>query len=150
MIHLTSDIMIKIVRSPIDLNEVLHSVSSPQAGAIDIFIGTTRNHSNGKEVLSLEYEAYEPMALKLMEALVAKARQRWTINRMAVVHRVGKVEIGEASVMIAVSAAHRREAFEACWYAIDALKRDIPIWKKEVFSDGEAWAGLQSDSAANP
>jgi molybdopterin synthase catalytic subunit len=140
--------MIKIVRAPIDLNEVLRSVKSPEAGAIDIFIGTTRNHSNGKEVLSLEYEAYEPMALKLMETLVAEARQRWTISRIAVVHRVGKVEIGEASVIIAVSATHRREAFEACRYAIDALKRDVPIWKKEVFSDGEAWVGPQLDSTA--
>jgi molybdopterin synthase catalytic subunit len=140
--------MIKIVQSPIDLNEVLRSVSSPEAGAIDIFIGTTRNHSNGKEVLSLEYEAYEPMAFKLMETLVAEARQRWAINEMAIVHRVGKVEIGEASVIIAVSAAHRQEAFEACRYAIDALKSDMPIWKKEFFSGGEAWVGAQSGGEA--
>jgi len=138
--------MIKIVQSPIDLSEVVSSVRSPEAGAIDIFIGTTRNHSDGKEVLSLEYEAYEPMALKLMEALVAEARQRWAVKRIAIVHRVGKVEIGEASVVIAVSAAHRQEAFEACRFAVDALKRDVPIWKKEVFRDGEAWVGFQSES----
>ncbi|MGA9363545.1 MAG: molybdenum cofactor biosynthesis protein MoaE [Bacteroidota bacterium] len=141
--------MIKIVRAPIDLNEILCSVKSPEAGAIDIFIGTTRNHSDGKEVLSLEYEAYEPMAVKLMEGIVAEARQRWTVKRIAIVHRVGKVEIGEASVIVVVSAAHRREAFEACRYAIDALKKDVPIWKKEVFRDGEAWVGLQSESLAN-
>jgi molybdopterin synthase catalytic subunit len=142
--------MIKIVRAPIDIDETLLSVKSPEAGAIDIFIGTTRNHSDGKEVLALEYEAYEPMALRLMEGIVAEVRRRWSIIRIAIVHRVGKVEIGEASVIIAVSAAHRQEAFEACRYAIDALKRDVPIWKREVFKDGEAWAGLQSESAPNP
>ena len=142
--------MIRIVQAPIDLAEILHSVKSPDSGAIDIFIGATRNHSDGKEVLSLEYEAYKPMALKLMEGIVAEARRRWDINRIAMVHRVGKVEIGEASVIIAVSAVHRREAFEACRYAIDSLKRDVPIWKKEVFSDGEAWVGPQSDDAARP
>lgn len=142
--------MLKIVRTPIDLDEILRSVKSPEAGAIDIFIGTTRNHSNGREVLFLEYEAYEPMALKLMEGIIAEAHQRWSVDRIAIVHRVGKVEIGEASVVIAVSAAHRQEAFEACRYTIDSLKRDVPIWKKEVFSDGEAWAGFQSGSTPNP
>jgi molybdopterin synthase catalytic subunit len=142
--------MIKIVHAPIDFDEILRSVKSPEAGAIDIFIGTTRNHSNGKEVLSLEYEAYEPMALRLMEGIIAEAHRRWSIIRIAIVHRVGKVEIGEASVIIAVSAAHRQEAFEACRYAIDAMKRDVPIWKREVFSDGEAWAGRQSESVRNP
>jgi molybdopterin synthase catalytic subunit len=142
--------MIKIVRGPIDLDEVLDWVKSPEAGAIDIFIGTTRNHSRGREVLSLEYEAYEPMALKLMEAIGAEARRRWEIDRLAIVHRVGRVEVGEGSVVIAVSAAHRSEAFEACRYVIDALKRDIPIWKKEVFSDGEVWVGIRSDVDAEP
>jgi molybdopterin synthase catalytic subunit len=141
--------MLKIIHAPIDLDEILLSVKSPEAGAIDIFIGTTRNHSNGKDVLSLEYEAYEPMALKMLEGIIAEARRRWSVGRIAIVHRVGKVEIGEASVVIAVSAAHRREAFEACRFLIDALKRDVPIWKKEVFSDGEAWVGLQSESTAN-
>lgn len=141
-------VMLKIVHTPLDLDEILRAVKSPDAGAIDVFVGTARNHSNGKEVLSLEYEAYESMALKLMEAIVAEAHRRWTVNRIAIVHRVGKVGIGEASVIVAVSAAHRREAFEACRYAIDTLKRDVPIWKKEVFRDGEAWAGLQSDNAA--
>jgi molybdopterin synthase catalytic subunit len=130
-----SYLMIKIIHTPIDIDEVLQSVKSRDAGAIDIFIGTTRNHSNGKEVLSLEYEAYEPMAIKLMDAIVEEARRRWTISCISIVHRVGKVGIGEASVIVAVSAAHRREAFEACRYVIDALKRDVPIWKKEVFRD---------------
>jgi molybdopterin synthase catalytic subunit len=142
--------MIKIVRVPIDLDEVLGSVKSPEAGAIDVFIGTTRNHSNSREVLSLEYEAYEPMAMKLMEAIGAEVRRRWGVNRLAIVHRVGRVEVGDASVVIAVSAVHRREAFEACRYTIDALKRDIPIWKKEVYSDGEVWVGVQSGVDVEP
>jgi molybdopterin synthase catalytic subunit len=142
--------MIKIVRGPIDLDEVLDSVKSPEAGAIDVFIGTTRNHSDGRKVVSLEYEAYEPMAVKLMEAIGAEARRRWGLDRFAIVHRVGRVEVGDASVVIAVSAVHRREAFEACRYVIDALKRDIPIWKKEVFLDGEVWVGVQSDADVKP
>jgi molybdopterin synthase catalytic subunit len=140
--------MIKIVQGPIDLDEVLDSVKSPEAGAINVFIGTTRNRSDGREVVSLEYEAYEPMAVKLMEAIGAEARRRWGIDRFTIVHRVGRVEVGDASVVIAVSAVHRREAFEASRYVIDTLKRDIPIWKKEVFLDGEVWVGLQSDVGA--
>ncbi len=139
--------MIRIVHRPIDLQEVLRSVQTPEAGAIDIFIGTTRNHSAGKQVLSLEYEAYEPMALKLMEAIAREAHARWSTHQIAIVHRVGRVEVGEASVVIAVSASHRKEAFEACRYAIDALKKDVPIWKKEVFAEGEVWVGSQADTS---
>ena len=139
--------MIRIVHKAIDLEEVLRFVQTPEAGAIDIFIGTSRNHSDGKEVLSLEYEAYEPMALKLMEAIAKEVHSRWSIHRIAIVHRVGKLGIGEASVVVAVSASHRREAFEACRYAIDALKTDVPIWKKEVFADGEVWVGTQSETS---
>jgi molybdopterin synthase catalytic subunit len=142
--------MIKIVQGPVDFDEILDSVKSPEAGAIDVFIGTTRNHSDGRKVLSLEYEAYEPMAIKLMEAVGVEARRRWGIDRLCIVHRVGKVEVGDASVVIAVSAAHRREAFEACRYVIDTVKRDIPIWKKEVFSDGEVWVGVQPDASVKP
>jgi molybdopterin synthase catalytic subunit len=142
--------MIKIVQGPIDLDEVLDSVKSSEAGAIDVFIGTTRDHSDGRKVLSLEYEAYEPMAIKLMEAVGAEARRRWEIDRFAIVHRVGRVEVGDASVVIAVSAVHRREAFEVCRYVIDTLKRDVPIWKKEIFLDGEVWVGVQSDADVKP
>ncbi len=137
--------MINIVRHPIDVQEVLRSVQVPEAGAIDIFVGTTRNHSSGKEVLSLEYEAYEPMALKEMEKIENKVRSRWAVHRFAMVHRVGRVGIGEASIVIAVSASHRREAFEACHYAIDTLKREVPIWKREIFADGEMWVGFQGE-----
>ena len=133
--------MIKIIHEHIDVNEILQGVQDPSAGGIDIFIGTTRNHSNGKEVVSLEYEAYDAMALKMMNMIEEEVRRRWQIRKISMVHRVGAVAIGEASVVIAVSAAHRKEAFEACRYAIDTLKKNVPIWKKEVFVDGEMWAG---------
>jgi molybdopterin synthase catalytic subunit len=131
--------MIAIVNRAIDVDGVRRSVLSPSAGGIDIFIGTTRNHSDGRKVLSLEYEAYEPMAIAVLNKIERTAREKWPIENIAIVHRIGKVEIGEASVVIAVSAVHRREAFEACRWAIDTLKKDAPIWKKEQFDDGAAW-----------
>lgn len=135
--------MISIVNEKINVAEVLASVGDPAAGAIDIFVGTTRNHSGGKEVHSLEYQAYEPMASKIMEELAEEARRRWHVKAVSIVHRIGRVDIGEASVVIAVSTAHRKEAFEACRYLIDTLKKNVPIWKKEVFADGEVWVGSQ-------
>jgi len=131
--------MIAIVKSAIDVERIRQSVLSPSAGGIDIFIGTTRNHSGGRKVLSLEYEAHEPMAVAVLNEIERSAREKWPIEKIAIVHRIGKVEIGEASVVVAVSAVHRREAFEACRWAIDTLKKDAPIWKKEQFDDGAAW-----------
>ena len=104
------------------------------------FAGATRNDNAGRRVLRLEYEAYEPMALSEMRRLAGEAGERWQIVRIAISHRVGLVDIGETSVAIAVSAAHRAEAFEACRFAIDTLKRTVPIWKKEYFADGAVWA----------
>ncbi|MGA2624496.1 MAG: molybdenum cofactor biosynthesis protein MoaE [Bacteroidota bacterium] len=135
--------MIKIVTGPIHPLEILESVQDPSAGAIDIFIGTTRNHSRGKSVLALEYEAYSPMALKMMYRIADEARAKYGITKISIVHRIGRLEVGEASVVIAVSSAHRREAFEACRLAIDALKTTVPIWKKELFVDGESWVDNQ-------
>lgn len=135
--------MIKIVTEPIHPLEILASVQDPTAGAIDIFIGTTRNHSHGKSVLALEYEAYSPMALKMMYRIADEARAKYGITKISIVHRIGRLEVGEASVVIAVSSAHRREAFEACRFAIDALKTAVPIWKKEFFPDGESWVNDQ-------
>jgi molybdopterin synthase catalytic subunit len=131
--------MIGIVNSAIDVEAVRKTVLTPSAGGVDIFIGTTRNHSDGKKVLSLEYEAYEPMASAVLHDIERAVRARWPIENIAIVHRIGKVEIGEASVVIAVSAVHRREAFEACRWAIDTLKKDAPIWKKEQFEGGAEW-----------
>lgn len=121
-----------------------HAVANPAAGAIVTFVGTTRRDNAGRNVLRLEYEAYEPMALAEMRKLAQEAGERWNIVRIAIAHRVGFVDIGETSVAIAVSAAHRAEAFEACRFAIDRLKEVVPIWKKEYFEGGEVWIGCQT------
>ena len=131
--------MIAIIHDAIDLQAVLKSVEDPSAGAIYIFVGTTRNHSHGKKVVALEYDAYQPMAQKFMTKIAEEIQSRCNIARISIVHRIGRVEIGEASVVIAVSAAHRKEAFEACRFAIDELKKVVPIWKKEFYEDGNVW-----------
>jgi molybdopterin synthase catalytic subunit len=131
--------MIRIVEDHIDVLQLLKSVQAPQAGGIDIFLGTTRNNSGGKKVIRLEYEAYTPMALKLMGKIESEVRTRWQICEFSMIHRIGVVPVADASVGIAVSAPHRKEAFEACRYAIDELKRKVPIWKREVFEDGAMW-----------
>ena len=136
--------MVEIVHSKIDIDAVIKSVEDPSAGGIDVFIGTTRNHSNGKTVLHLEYEAYQPMATKMLHRIADETKAKWNVKKISIVHRIGRLEIGEASVVIAVSTAHRAEAFEACRYAIDALKKTVPIWKKEFFEDGEIWVQEQT------
>ncbi len=133
-----------IGRDPIDVSVLEREVGAPNAGAIVTFAGTTRSDNAGRIVLRLEYEAYESMALAEMRKLAREAGQRWKIVRIAIAHRVGVVEIGETSVAIAVSAAHRGEAFEACRFAIDRLKEIVPIWKKEHFEGGEIWIGCQT------
>jgi MoaE-MoaD fusion protein len=136
--------MYRIVNEPIVLDEVVAAVATPVAGAIATFLGVTRNHNEGRNVTGLEYEAYPDMALKEMERIGAEARARWEVHAVAIVHRIGKVPIGEASVAIAVSSSHRRAAFEACHFAIDRLKEVVPIWKKEYFEGGEVWIGTQT------
>ncbi len=131
--------MIRIVESKIDREEVVQSVATPESGAIATFDGTVRNQSREKPVTHLHYEAFPEMALKELEKIRAEAMQRWPLNGMAIVHRVGRMEIGESSVFIAVSSAHRKDAFEACRFAIDTLKTTVPIWKKEHYQDGEVW-----------
>ncbi len=140
--------MIAIAPHPIDVALILDSVKADSAGGIDIFIGTTRARSGNRTVVSLEYEAYEPMASRVMTDISEVARRRWDIVHISMVHRTGKVGIGEASVVIAVSAVHRKEAFEACRFVIDTLKKDVPIWKKEIFTDGQEWAGPQANTPA--
>lgn len=109
------------------------------AGGIVVFVGTVRNATKGKAVLHLEFEAYEKMALKEMQKIADRATERWGLYDMVIHHRTGKVAIGEEAVIIACSSAHRKEAFEACEFAIDTLKETVPIWKKEIFEDGEVW-----------
>ncbi|HJU28313.1 MAG TPA: molybdenum cofactor biosynthesis protein MoaE [Candidatus Binataceae bacterium] len=135
---------ISIGRDPIDVAALEREVAHPAAGAVVTFAGTTRRDNVGRRVIRLEYEAYGPMALAEIRKLAREAGERWNIVRIAIRHRVGVVEIGETSVAIAVSAAHRAEAFEACRFAIDRLKEVVPIWKKEYFEGGEAWIGCQT------
>lgn len=136
--------MFEIVSEPIDVTALTAAVAHPAAGATVTFLGTTRNHNDGRRVIRLEYEAYPEMALAEMRKIGETARQRWPIEQIAIVHRIGVVPIGEASVAIAVSAGHRAAAFEACHFAIDRLKQVVPIWKKEYFEGGEVWIGSQT------
>ncbi len=129
---------------PINVAALERAVADPGAGGTTTFVGTTRNENAGRGVIRLEYEAYEPMALSEMRKLADEAGRRWKITRIAIAHRIGVVEIGEASVAIAVSAPHRAEAFAACRFAIDRLKQIVPIWKKEYFEGGEVWVGCQT------
>lgn len=131
---------VEITRSPIAKAEIAERVKSAADGAVATFDGCVRNHSHGRETLYLEYEAYESMALTKMEEIAAHLHAAYAIDRVAMVHRLGRLEIGETSVFIAVSAAHRAAAFDACRYAIDTLKKTVPIWKKEFFADGAVWA----------
>jgi molybdopterin synthase catalytic subunit len=128
---------------PIDLAALDRAVRDPKAGAIVTFVGTTRNENVGRRVRRLEYEAFASMATKEMRSLAGQAKRRWGLRKVAMVHRTGVVPVGEASVAIAVSAGHRREAFAACHWLIDRLKEIVPIWKKEHYRGGEVWIGAQ-------
>jgi MoaE-MoaD fusion protein len=130
----------EIVRSTVSTETIVASLKAAEDGAVAVFEGIVRNHSRGKSTLYLEYEAYEPMALAKMREIGANMRRAFAIDRLAMVHRLGRLEIGETSVLIAVSSAHRAAALDACRYGIDALKRLVPIWKKEYFSDGAIWS----------
>ncbi len=115
------------------------AVTYPGAGGVVVFVGTVRNQTKGKSVKHLEFESYEPMALKEMAKIANEAITKWGLHKMVIHHRLGLVPIEEEAVVIACSSAHRKQAFEACEYAIDTLKETVPIWKKEVFEDGEVW-----------
>jgi len=136
--------MFRVTDKPINLQELVDFVTDPEAGAIATFIGTTRNNNEGRKVIALDYEAYPEMAEKQLARLGQEASQRRPICRMAIVHRLGPVQITEPSVIIAVSAAHREAAFAACRFAIEEIKKTVPIWKKEVYEGGEIWIGTQS------
>lgn len=129
-----------ITRERIDTAAVLERLKGPADGAAVVFEGIVRNHTRGRPTIYLEYEAYESMALTQMEALVTDARTRFAIRDAVVIHRLGRLEVGETSVLIVVSSAHRGAAFDACRWIIDTLKRTVPIWKKEYFHDGAVWA----------
>jgi MoaE-MoaD fusion protein len=129
-----------IVSGTIDTAALLKAIKQPEDGAAVIFEGIVRNHTRGRHTLYLDYEAYEQMALKQMEDLAQRALTEFKIRDVAIVHRLGRLEIGQTSVLIVVASAHRAAAFDACRWLIDTLKRTVPIWKKEYFEDGAVWA----------
>lgn len=131
--------MFQIVRETINIKQISDSVQKPEDGAVVIFEGVVRNHSDDKTVRFLEYDAYESMALKKLEEVGSLAKSKFPIRDIAIVHRLGHMEIGECSTVIVVASAHRGPAFEACRFAIDTIKKIVPIWKKEFFEDGEVW-----------
>jgi MoaE-MoaD fusion protein len=134
----------RLVDGPLDVGAVLREVEDPEAGAVASFVGTVRSRSRGRDVVHLEYEAYEEMAEEMLGQLAAALTQRHGLCAAAIHHRLGRVEIGEASVVIAVSAPHRTAALDACREAIETLKTTIPLWKKEVYAGGEEWIGRGS------
>ncbi len=131
--------MSKLISQTIDARAVIQEVERPAAGAILTFAGTVRNHHLRREVTGIEYHAYEEMAVKELDHIEAAAKEKWPDIEIEIVHRIGCLEVGEASVLIAVGAAHRKEGFEALRYAIETIKEDVPIWKKEMYTDGHAW-----------
>ncbi|MCJ8165054.1 molybdenum cofactor biosynthesis protein MoaE [Pontibacter sp. E15-1] len=130
---------IKVTEAPLDIPACINWVMSPQSGGIDVFIGTVRDATQGKPVLRLEFEAYVPMAMREMTKLAEQALEKWPLHKVLLHHRTGVLPIGDVPVVIAVSAAHRAAAFDACRFLIDTLKQTVPIWKKEIFEDGEVW-----------
>jgi molybdopterin synthase catalytic subunit len=129
----------QLIREPIDIQKIADSLQKPEDGALVVFEGVVRNQSQDKAVRFLEYAAYEPMALKKIEEIGARATSQFAIRDIAIVHRLGHMNVGECSVGIVVASAHRGPAFEACRFAIDTIKEIVPIWKKEFYEDGEIW-----------
>ncbi len=138
--------MIKITEKAIDVQKVIETASSLGAGAVNVFIGTVRNNAHGKNVVWLEYEAYETMVVNEVRKIIDEASHKWPLQGWAVSHRIGTLKPGEVAVAIAVSAPHRKDSFKACQFIIDELKEKAPIWKKEVFEDGEEWVSARPDA----
>ena len=136
---------IHITHDRLDPGSVVELVQHPGAGAIVTFVGTTRDHTGDRKVLRLEYEAYRPMADEQLQRVADEMMDQWGLTGVAIHHRLGRLEIGEASLVVAVSSAHRQAAFEACHFSIDRIKQIVPIWKKEFFEGGEVWVGSQED-----
>ncbi len=137
--------MIRITNDPLDAALAVSQVESPAAGAVAVFVGVTRNNTAGREVLFLEYEAYRPMADDQLRRVADEMRERWELQGVAIHHRLGRLEIGEASLVVAASSAHRQAAFDACHFSVGRIKQIVPIWKKEFFVGGEVWVGSQED-----
>ena len=131
--------IIQLTREPLNRDSLIEAVSNPSTGGIVVFEGVVRDNARGKQVRYLEYDVYPEMAEQQIRTIIAEAEERWGVERVAVAHRFGRLEIGEASVIIVVAAPHRAEAFDVCRYIIDTLKKTVPIRKKEVASNGEEW-----------
>ncbi len=142
--------VVELTDGPISTDRVLRAVADPRAGAVVLFLGVVRDNARGRRVDHLIYEAYETLARRELEKIAATVTERWPVTRVAIVHRTGRLGVGEASVAVAVSAPHRREAFEAGRYTIDTLKQVVPIWKKEVWEGGAAWVGTGRPAGAVP
>lgn len=141
----------RLTAEPLSAEALAEVVTVPEAGGVVVFLGVVRDHTAGRRVVALEYEAHAPMAEAKMKEIGEAVHRRWPgVQQVAMAHRTGRLAIGEASVVIAVSAAHRQEAFEACHFAIDQLKQLVPIWKREIFEDGAVWVGLQGESPPAP
>lgn len=134
---------LEVSHDRLDMAEDYDFVANPAAGAIDMFVGTVRNSFGGRDVLRMEYHGYPDMAEKILAGIADEAVRRWSLCRISIRHRLGLLELGEASVVIAVSSEHRAEAFEACRFVIEEIKRDLPVWKKEFFADGDiSWKNV--------
>lgn len=134
------NVLVALTREAIDADKIVAAAKSDVDGAVVVFDGIVRNHSRGRRTLYLDYEAYEEMAVRQMRELGGKARERFSVRQVTMVHRLGRLKIGETSVLIVVASAHRSAAFEACRWLIDSIKQTVPIWKRETFSDGAVWA----------
>jgi len=131
--------MIELTSEPVNFDAILAAAEDNSAGGVAIFLGRVRDHAEDRKVLSMEYEAYPEMAISKMRAIADEAKSQWPIAKLVIVHRTGHLQVGEVSVAIAVACVHRGQAFEACRFIIDTLKKSVPIWKKEYFADGEGW-----------
>ena len=137
--------MIEITHDELEPDKITGRVSRDTNGAVLTFLGTTRSFTRGRRVLHLEYEAYRPMADNKLAEIADEIRERWDVQDVAISHRLGRLEIGDISLVVAVASAHREHAFEACQYSVDRIKQIVPIWKKEYFEGGEVWVGSQED-----
>lgn len=142
--------LFEIVEEPISVEEIANKVIRNEAGAVTTFIGTVREFTHGKRTLSLEYQAYTKMAVKMLEQIGKEINERWDSSKVAITHRIGKLEISEIAVVIAVSTPHRKDAYEANEYAIERIKQIVPIWKKEIWENGQEWIGDQLEKTSYP
>jgi len=140
----------EITRDPISVEKVIQKVIRNEAGAITTFIGTVREWTNGKRTFFLEYEAYEKMAVKMLDKIGQEIKEKWPNVKCAITHRIGRLEISDIAVVIAISTPHRKDAYEANQYAIERIKEIVPIWKKEYSEDGEIWVGNQLETVSYP